>query len=139
MAEEAGVVLEDQDLEDGIIRYDAEYHMWIRVQDELAMVGITDYAQGQLNEITYVELPEVDTELEREDFLGTVEALKTNVDILAPISGTVVEANEELLDQPELVNSSPYEEGWFVKIQMSDPSELEALIAGAEYREKLSS
>ena len=132
------MVLEDSDLDGGIIRYDAEYHIWVRVQDELATIGITDYAQGELNEITYVELPEADTELAKGDFLGTIEAMKTNIDVLAPVSGTVTEINEEILDQPELVNTSPYDEGWFVQIQMTDPSELDQLISGADYQEKLS-
>ena len=91
------MVLEDSDLDSGIIRYDAEYHMWVRVQDELAaIIGITDYAQGELNEITYVELPEADTELAKGDFLGTIEAMKTNIDLLAPVSGTVTEINEDI-------------------------------------------
>ena len=136
MEELAGKVLEDGDVE-GIIRYDAEYHIWVHVVEDTATIGITDYAQRELNEVTYVELPEPETGMRKGDFLGTVEALKTNVDLLAPVSGTVTEVNEALVEQPELVNSSPYEKGWLARIRMGDTSEVEALVTGAVYRERL--
>ena len=137
MEEVTGKILEDDDTSGEIIRYDAEYHTWVRVSDDVATIGVTDYAQAELNEVTYVELPDTDVELEKGDFLGTIEALKTNIDLLSPLSGTVVEINEALIDRPELVNTSPYEDGWFVKMRMSDPSQVEALITGAEYKQKL--
>lgn len=137
MEEVTGEILEDDDTSGEIIRYDAEYHTWVRVLDDMATIGVTDYAQGELNEVTYVELPDTDVELEKGDFLGTIEALKTNIDLLAPVSGTIVEVNEALMDRPELVNASPYEDGWFVRMHMSDPSQVKELITGAEYRQHL--
>ncbi len=109
-------------------------HEWIRVEGNLATVGITDHAQEQLGAIVYVELPEEDEEFEQGDVLGAVESTKATADVFSPVSGKVVELNEELNDNPGAVNSSPYEEGWLVKIELSNPEELEELLNPDDYQ-----
>jgi len=109
-------------------------HEWIRVEGNLATVGITDHAQEQLGAIVYVELPEEDEEFEQGDLLGAVESTKATADVFSPVSGKVVELNEELNDNPGAVNSSPYEEGWLVKIELSNPEELEELLNPDDYQ-----
>ena len=110
-----------------------EEHEWVRVEGDTARVGITDYAQSELGDIVFVELPEVGTELRQGSPFGTIEAVKTVSDLYAPVSGTVVEVNGELADSPELVNESPYEDGWMVKLKMSDTSELGGLMDADAY------
>jgi glycine cleavage system H protein len=112
-------------------------HEWIRVEGNIAIVGITDFAQGELGDVVFVELPEVGSDAVKDDPFGTVEAVKTVADLLAPVSGIVAEINEGLNDQPEVVNSDPYGEGWMVKIEMSDTDELNELMDAAAYQEHI--
>lgn len=117
-------------------------HEWIRIDGEFAYVGITDYAQGELGEIVYVEVDTVGDTLEKDDIFGTIEAVKTTSDLFMPVSGTVVEFNAQLDendgDQPDLVNSSPYDDGWIVKIKVGDTAELEELMDAEAYKENIS-
>ena len=110
-------------------------HEWVRVEGNIATIGITDFAQGELGDIVYVEVETVDETLDQEEVFGTVEAVKTVSDLFLPVSGTIVEFNESLEDQPEVVNSDPYGEGWMIRVEMSDPSQLESLLSDAEYKE----
>lgn len=113
----------------------AKSHEWVKVEGNKALVGITDYAQGHLGEIVFVELPEVGDELTKGGPLGVVESVKAVADVYAPVSGTVGEINEELLDNPGQINQQAFD-SWLVSIELSDPSELEGLLDAAEY-EKL--
>ncbi len=108
-------------------------HEWARIEGDIAVVGITDYAQNELGDIVYVELPEVGTQVEQGKSFGTVEAVKAVSDLFAPLSGEVVEVNEKLNDSPELVNQDPYGEGWMIKIKMSNPDEVNQLLSKEEY------
>jgi len=110
-------------------------HEWVRIEGDVAIVGITDFAQGELGDIVYVEVETVDETLDREEVFGTVEAVKTVSDLFAPLSGEIIEFNESLEDEPEKVNSYPYGEGWMVKIRFSDPSQLDDLLSAEEYTE----
>jgi glycine cleavage system H protein len=113
-------------------------HEWIRDEGgNIVAVGITDYAQDSLGDVVYVELPEVGDELVAEEEAGAVESVKAASDIYAPVSGEVVEINEELEDAPEIINESPYGDGWFYKIKMSDSDELERLLSADEYIDSL--
>ena len=109
-------------------------HEWARREDDIAEVGVSDYAQAEIQDVVYVELPEVGTILEQHKPFGVIESVKAAFDLYAPISGEVVEINEELEDAPELVNEVPYGDGWMVKIRMSDSSELEGLMSASEYQ-----
>ncbi len=110
-------------------------HEWVRVEGNIATIGITDFAQGELGDIVYVEVETVDETLDQEEVFGTVEAVKTVSDLFLPVSGTILEFNESLEDQPEVVNSDPYGAGWMIRVEMSDPSQLEDLLSDAEYKE----
>lgn len=110
-------------------------HEWVKIEGDVATVGITDFAQGELGDIVYVEVETVDETLVREEVFGTVEAVKTVSDLFAPLSGEIIEFNESLEDEPEKVNTDPYGEGWMVKIKFSDPSELDDLLSAEEYTE----
>lgn len=107
-------------------------HEWVRVEGEEAYVGISDYAQHAMGDIVYVEAPEVDDEIEAEEGLGVVESVKAASDIYAPISGTVIEVNEDLEDSPESINEDPYE-AYIVKMTISEPSDLDELLNAEEY------
>ena len=109
-------------------------HEWIRVEGDTAVVGITDFAQGELGDIVFVDIPTEGETLEVEEVFGSVEAVKTVSDLFQPVSGEIAEVNEALDGAPELVNSDPYGEGWMVKIQMSDASQLEGLLDAEAYR-----
>ena len=109
-------------------------HEWIRVEGETAIVGITDFAQGELGDIVYVEVETIDEDVTKDEVFGTVEAVKTVSDLFMPLSGTVMEFNEKLDDEPELVNSDPYGEGWMVKVQLSDLEEITDLLDVAAYK-----
>jgi glycine cleavage system H protein len=111
-----------------------EEHEWVLVEDDVVTVGITDFAQDSLGDVVFVELPEVGVVLETGKPLGVVESVKAVSDVYAPVSGEVVEINEELPDSPELTNTSPYEDGWMVKIRVSDPSQLDALMDAEAYQ-----
>lgn len=116
------------------LRY-AETHEWVRVEDDGTItVGISDYAQESLGDVVFVELPEIDAEVSARAEAGVVESVKAASDIYAPVSGRVIEINQELEDAPELVNDSPYEKGWFFKMQPHEPDEVEALYDAAQYQ-----
>lgn len=110
-------------------------HEWVKVEGDVATIGITDFAQGELGDIVYVEVETLDEDISQEEIFGTVEAVKTVSDLFAPISGTVVEFNEALEEEPEKVNSDPYGEGWMIKMSIGDPSELDSLLSDAQYKE----
>lgn len=114
------------------LKYTKE-HEWVRVDGDIATVGITDFAQSELGDIVYVEVETVDEDLEKDAIFGTVEAVKTTSDLYMPLSGTVIEFNESLEQEPEKVNESAYEDGWMIKIKMSNPAELEDLMDAAAY------
>ncbi|MBI3092328.1 MAG: glycine cleavage system protein GcvH [Candidatus Tectomicrobia bacterium] len=118
------------------LKYSAE-HEWARVQNGEATVGITDFAQDELGDVVYVELPAVGSEVAAEATFGVVESVKAVSDLYAPVSGTVVRINEALQEKPELVNTSPYGEGWMIVVRMSRPEELEQLLSVEEYREQI--
>lgn len=112
-------------------------HEWVSVDGDIATIGITDYAQSELGDITYVELPPVGSTLGKSDSLGVIESVKAASDVYAPIGGEVVEDNTEVEGAPETVNASPFENAWLVRIRMSDPSELDGLLDAAAYEELL--
>ena len=103
-------------------------HEWVRVEGDIAYVGITDFAQGELGDIVYVEIETINEEIKMGDVFGTVEAVKTVSDLFMPISGEVIELNEKLESEPELVNSDPYGDGWMVKIKFDNISQLDELL-----------
>ena len=117
------------------LRYTSE-HEWIRVEGNEAFVGITDYAQSELGEIVFVDVNTVDENVAQGEVFGSVEAVKTVSDLNMPVSGTVLEFNEALNDQPELVNNDPYGEGWMIKVTVDNPAELDTLLDATGY-EKL--
>ncbi|HCY0826068.1 TPA: glycine cleavage system protein GcvH [Staphylococcus aureus] len=114
------------------LKYSKE-HEWVKVEGNVATIGITEYAQSELGDIVFVELPETDDEINEGDTFGSVESVKTVSELYAPISGKVVEVNEELEDSPEFVNESPYEKAWMVKVEISDESQIEALSTAEKY------
>lgn len=116
------------------LRY-SEEHEWVKVEGERARVGITDFAQSELGDIVFVELPEVGDEITVNEPFGSVESVKTVSELYAPISGKVVEINEDLNDSPEFVNESPYEKAWMIVIEPSDSSEVEKLMTAEQYEE----
>ncbi len=109
-------------------------HEWIKVEGSFGVIGITDHAQSELGDIVYVDIEEDLSELKAGEVFGTIEAVKTVADLLAPASGKVAEINAKLSDAPELINSDPYGEGWIVKIELSDPSELDKLLDAEAYK-----
>ncbi|AZV45094.1 MULTISPECIES: glycine cleavage system protein GcvH [Peribacillus] len=116
------------------LRY-SEEHEWVKVEGGNARIGITHFAQSELGDIVFVELPEVGTELKADEPFGSVESVKTVSELYAPVSGKVVEVNEELSDSPEYVNESPYEKAWMIVIEPSDSSEIEQLMTAEQYEE----
>lgn len=109
-------------------------HEWVRIEGDVATVGITDFAQGELGDIVYVEVETLDETLDQEEVFGTVEAVKTVSDLFLPLSGEIIEFNNALEDEPEKVNSDPYGEGWMIKIKISDASQIAALLSDADYK-----
>jgi glycine cleavage system H protein len=109
-------------------------HEWIKVEGDILTIGITDFAQGELGDIVYVEVETVDETLEAEEIFGTVEAVKTVSDLFLPVSGEIIEFNELLEDEPEKVNTDPYGEGWMIKLKMSDSSQLDTLLDADAYK-----
>lgn len=109
-------------------------HEWVRLEGDIATVGITDFAQGELGDIVYVEVETLDETLDKDEVFGTVEAVKTVSDLFLPLSGQIVEFNEALEDEPEKVNTDPYGEGWMIKVKVSNPEEVEALLKDADYK-----
>ncbi|BAD65520.1 glycine cleavage system H protein [Shouchella clausii KSM-K16] len=116
----------------------SEEHEWVKTEDGKVRIGITDFAQSELGDIVFVELPEVGDEIEADEPFGSVESVKTVSELYAPISGKVVEVNEELDDSPELVNESPYEKAWMIVVEPADASEVDKLMSAGEYAEMIS-
>ena len=115
------------------LKYTKE-HEWVRVEGDVAYIGITDFAQSELGDIVFVEIETLDEELDVEEIFGTVEAVKTVSDLFMPISGKVLEVNEDLESSPESVNDDPYGKGWMIKVSISDASELDALLSAGDYK-----
>lgn len=116
------------------LKYSKE-HEWVANEEATATVGITDYAQEQLGEIVFVELPAVGDTISKDDPFGVIESVKAASDIYAPVSGTVVEVNQDLPESPEVINEDPYGDGWLIKVRISDPDELDDLMDGHEYED----
>lgn len=116
------------------LQYTAE-HEWIKIDGDIATVGITHFAQSELGDIVYVDVDTLDEEVDKDEVFGSVEAVKTVSDLFMPLSGEVIEFNEELEDEPELVNSDPYGKGWMIKIKISDSSETDGLLDAGAYQE----
>ena len=115
----------------------AKTHEYAHSEGDIAVIGITDHAQKELGDVVAVELPQVGTQLDANEELGTIESVKAVSDLFAPVSGEVIEINEALTDKPELVNTDNYGDGWLIKIRMSDPTELDDLMSAEEYEEFL--
>lgn len=109
-------------------------HEWISIEGDIATIGITDFAQGELGDIVYVEVETIDETVEAEEVFGTVEAVKTVSDLFMPLKGTVIEFNEALADAPEVVNDDPYGEGWMIKVQLDNLEDQEGLLDAAAYK-----
>lgn len=109
-------------------------HEWVKVEGDVATIGITDFAQRELGDIVYVEVETVGDNLSKEEVFGTVEAVKTVSDLFMPIGGEVLELNNEIETNPEIVNSDPYGKGWMIKVKISDASELDALMSSSDYQ-----
>ncbi|CAD7360364.1 MULTISPECIES: glycine cleavage system protein GcvH [Staphylococcus] len=118
------------------LKYSKE-HEWVKVEGQTATIGITDFAQSELGDIVFVELPEVEDELTEGETFGSVESVKTVSELYSPVSGKVIEVNEGLEDEPEAVNESPYEKAWMVKVELSDESQLDALLSAADYEQMI--
>ena len=114
----------------------SESHEWVKVEDGIAVIGVTDFAQKEMGDITYVDMPDVDDEVNAGEEFGALESVKAASDLISPVSGKVVEVNEALDDTPELVNEDAFE-NWIIKVEMSDPSELDALMDAAAYKEHI--
>ena len=110
-----------------------EEHEWVYLEDEVAIVGVTDYAQSELGDVVFVELPQIGDYVQQMEPFGTIEAVKTVADLFAPVSGEVIEVNNLLDENPQLINQDPYGEGWIIKIKMADSSELDNLVSPKEY------
>ena len=110
----------------------SETHEWVKVEGNVAIVGVSDYAQKEMGDITYVDMPDIDDEVSKDEEFGALESVKASSDLVSPVSGVVVEKNEALEDAPELINQDPYE-NWIIKVEMSDASELDALLDAAGY------
>jgi glycine cleavage system H protein len=118
------------------IKYHRE-HAWVRVEGKRATIGISDFAQQQLGDIVYVDLPELDTEVDSDSELSEIESTKATSPVVSPVSGVVVEVNEDLADSPEIINEDPYGNGWLVVLEMNDPTELNDLMSKSEYEKFL--
>ena len=110
-------------------------HEWVKIDGDVATVGITDFAQGELGDIVYVEVETVDETLDKDEVFGTVEAVKTVSDLFLPLTGEIIEFNTELETEPEKVNNDPYGDGWMIKVRFSDDAEVEALLSSEQYKE----
>jgi glycine cleavage system H protein len=110
-------------------------HEWVILNGGIATIGITDFAQGELGDIVFVEIETVGEKLSKEEIFGTIEAVKTVSDVFMPMSGEILEKNESLDESPETINKDPYGKGWMIKVQISDPSEFDELLSAAEYQE----
>lgn len=117
----------------------ARSHEYVHIDGDNAIVGISNYAQKELGDVVFVELPQVGTTLEAGDELGSIESVKAVSELFAPVSGEVIEVNEALTEKPDLVNSDPYGDGWMIKVRMTDPSELEQLLDASDYDDYIKS
>ena len=108
-------------------------HEWVSVKDDVAIIGITDFAQSELGDIIFVEFPDTGMSINQKDSVGTLEAVKTVADIYSPVTGEVIEVNDNLESSPELINEDPYEEGWILKIKISNKDELDGLLSNSDY------
>jgi len=120
------------------IKSDLKYtkdHEWVKIEGNNAIIGITDYAQGELGDIVYVEIESLGDELSKEEIFGSVEAVKTVSDLFLPLSGKITEMNEGLEDNPELINDDPYEKGWIIKMEIKDISEIDELLTAESYKD----
>lgn len=115
------------------LKYTKE-HEWVRLEGDVAVVGITDFAQGELGDIVFVEVETVDESLDADEVFGTVEAVKTVSDLFLPVAGEIVEFNEAVEDDPALVNNDPYGEGWLIKVKVSNPADVDGLLDGEAYK-----
>lgn len=122
----------------GDLKY-SKTHEWVKVSGNIATVGITDYAQHELGDIVFVELPKAGTKVEKEKNFGVVESVKAASDLYSPVSGTVKAANDQLADHPELVNKDPYGDGWMIQVELSNPGDLAGLLSAAAYSQFLDS
>ena len=120
------------------LRY-TEEHEWVKLDGNVATVGITDFAQSELGDIVYLEIDTLDSEINSNDVFGTVEAVKTVSDLFMPVNGKVIDVNSSLEDNPEVVNDDPYGEGWIIKIEVSNPSDIDALMNSEEYKNLIGS
>ncbi|MGQ9524387.1 MAG: glycine cleavage system protein GcvH [Armatimonadota bacterium] len=116
------------------LRYSRD-HEWVRVDGDRATIGISDYAQDSLQDVIYIELPQVGRQLQQGDIFGSIESVKTVSDLIAPVSGEVIAVNEDLVQATEQVNQDPYTAGWMIVVRMDDPSEVDSLMTAAQYRE----
>lgn len=116
------------------LKYSKE-HTWIRVQENIGTIGITEFAQSELGEIVYADLPNVGYSFQQDEVFGSVEAIKTVSDLFMPVSGKIIETNKQLLKEPTLINSAPFENGWLIKIEIKDVAELENLLTSSQYKE----
>lgn len=114
-----------------------ETHEWITTSGETRHVGITDFAQDELGDVVFVELPDEGEQLEQDEQFGVIESIKAVSDLYAPVGGEVVATNEEVVDSPELVNEDPYDEGWMLEVSVDDPDELDGILAADEYRNQV--
>ena len=118
------------------LRYTAD-HEWVKIDGDIATIGVTDYAQGELGDIVFVEVDTLGEELSAEEVFGTIEAVKTVSDLILPISGEVIEFNESLDEDPALINSDPFGEGWIIRLKVSDVSDIEALMDADAYKNSI--
>lgn len=118
------------------LKYSAD-HEWVKVEGKQAVIGITDYAQQELGDIVYLELPDVGTEVVMEEEVTEIESTKTTSPVLAPVSGTIIEVNEELRESPQLINEDPYGKGWIAILKMTNPDDLDGLMSAKEYEEHI--
>ena len=116
-----------------------EEHEWVKIEDNIAVVGITDFAQGELGDIVYLEIDTLDRQIDSNEVFGTVEAVKTVSDLFMPVSGKVIEVNPSLEDKPEIVNEDPYGEGWIIKILITDESQIDSLLGPSDYKNLIDS
>ena len=112
-------------------------HEWVSIDDDMAIIGITDFAQNELGDIIFIELPEIGEKFEANDVFGTIEAVKTMADLYMPLSGQIIEINEQIDDNPECVNNSPYDKGWIIKININDSKEINNLLTHQKYKEMI--
>ena len=119
------------------VREDLKYtksHEWIKIRDDIAVIGITDHAQAELTDIVFVELPEKGKEVKKGDEICVIESVKSVSEIYSPVNGKIVKVNSKLEDSPEIINESPYDDGWLVELEISDKSEVDSLLDAAEYK-----